>query len=72
MSFPGAVRSMGPARKKSQAIREAGRVEKVYERSNQPPLKLCYIWAVSVKKAEKREMDDGLKKLREGNKHLVH
>lgn len=59
MRFPGAVRSMGPAREKKQAMREVPKIEKVYGRSNKPPLKLCYIWAVSVKKAEKREMDDG-------------
>lgn len=71
MSFRGAVRSMGPARKKPQAIHEVERIERIYETSNQPPLKLSYIWVVSVNKAEKREMDDETV-LREGNKHLVH
>jgi len=56
--FPGAVRSMGPASEKKQAMREVPRIEKVYGGLDKPPLKLYYIWAVSVKKAEKREMEE--------------
>lgn len=50
---------MGPAREKQKATREVARMEKLYERPIEPPLKLDYIWAVSGNKAEKREMDDG-------------
>lgn len=50
---------MGPARGKKQAIREITRMEKLYEGSNEPPLKLSYRWAVLENKTEEREMDDG-------------
>lgn len=65
---------MGPAREKKQARREEVRGEKISRRSSNPPLQLCYIykvWTVSVKKAEKREMDEG-DGLKRGFRHLVH